>query len=92
MRLRYPFWLLATLLSAVAARAQAVDSMVDVGGYRLHFHLVKGTGLPIVFEAGGGDDASTWDAILTPIANVTGATLITYDRAGFGHSEVAPLE
>jgi len=66
--------------------------MIDVGGYRLHFHVVRGSGLPILFEAGGGDDASTWDSILTPIANVTGATLITYDRAGFGKSEVAPLE
>lgn len=66
--------------------------MVDVGGYRLHFHVVKGSGLPILFEAGGGDDASTWNSILAPIANVTGATLITYDRAGFGSSEVAPLD
>lgn len=66
--------------------------MVDVGGYRLHFHVVKGSGLPILFEAGGGDDASTWNSILAPIASVTGATLITYDRAGFGSSEVAPLD
>jgi pimeloyl-ACP methyl ester carboxylesterase len=66
--------------------------MVDVGGYRLHFHVIKGSGLPILFEAGGGDDASTWDSILAATANVTGATLITYDRAGFGKSEAAPLE
>lgn len=66
--------------------------MVDVGGYRLHFHVVKGIGLPILFEAGGGDDASAWNSILTSVANVTGATLITYDRAGFGSSEVAPLD
>jgi pimeloyl-ACP methyl ester carboxylesterase len=92
-RLAHPVLLLLTLfLSAATARAQADEYMVDVGGYRLHFHVVKGSGLPILFEAGGGDDASTWDSILTPTAKVTGATLITYDRAGFGRSEVAPLE
>jgi pimeloyl-ACP methyl ester carboxylesterase len=92
-RLAPPVLLLLPLfLSAATARAQADEYMVDVGGYRLHFHVVKGTGLPILFEAGGGDDASTWDSILGPAAKVTGATLITYDRAGFGRSEVAPLE
>ncbi len=84
--------LLALFLLPAAARSQSDDEMVDVGGYRLHFHVVKGHGLPILFDAGGGDDASTWDAILTPAAKVTGATLITYDRAGFGKSEVAPFD
>jgi hypothetical protein len=93
LRLAHAVLMLVTLvLSAAAARAQVEDSMVDVGGYRLHFHIVKGSGLPILFEAGGGDDATTWDSILTPVANVTGATVIAYDRAGFGKSEVAPLE
>ena len=41
-RLAQPVLLLVTLfLSAAAARAQADDSMVDVGGYRLHFHVFK---------------------------------------------------
>jgi hypothetical protein len=84
--------LLTLFLSSATACAQADDHMVDVGGYRLHFHVVKGTGLPILFEAGGGDDGSTWDSVLSPTAKITGATLITYDRAGFGKSEVAPLD
>jgi pimeloyl-ACP methyl ester carboxylesterase len=29
-----------------------------------------------------------WDIILKPIADITHATLITYDRAGFGKSEL----
>jgi pimeloyl-ACP methyl ester carboxylesterase len=92
-RLAQPLLLsLISLLSAATARAQTEDHLVDVGGYKLHFHVIKGSGIPILFEAGGGDDSSPWNAILTPIANVTGATLITYDRAGFGKSEVAPLE
>lgn len=65
---------------------QTIDTLVDVGGYKLHFHIIKGKGIPILFEAGGGEDATTWKNILKPIADVTAATLITYDRTGFGKS------
>ncbi|UPL47567.1 alpha/beta fold hydrolase [Hymenobacter sublimis] len=83
--------LLLCLLPLVPQRghAQTVDTLVDVGGYRLHFHIIKGKGTPILFEAGGGDDARVWEQLLTPLAQVTGTTLITYDRAGFGKSEVS---
>ncbi|UOQ77586.1 alpha/beta hydrolase [Hymenobacter sp. 5516J-16] len=83
--------LLLCLLPLVPQRghAQTVDTLVDVGGYRLHFHIVKGQGTPILFEAGGGDDARVWEQLLKPLAQVTGTTLITYDRAGFGKSEVS---
>ena len=70
------------------ARCQETDTLVDVGGHRLHFHILRGRGVPIVFEAGGGDDGTVWDSLLHPIAALTGAPLITYDRAGFGKSEV----
>jgi pimeloyl-ACP methyl ester carboxylesterase len=66
--------------------AQNIDTLVEVGGYRLHFNIIKGSGTPILFEAGGGDDATTWKNIIHPIADSTHATLITYDRAGFGKS------
>jgi|TARA_B110000037_G_C17034309_1_gene470904 pimeloyl-ACP methyl ester carboxylesterase len=65
-----------------------LDTLIDVGGYKLHFNIIKGKGTPILFEAGLGDDGTIWDNILMPIHNVTGATIITYDRAGFGKSEV----
>ncbi len=71
-----------------AARCQATDTLVDVGGYRLHFHILRGRGVPILFDAGGGDDGTVWDSLLNPIAGITGAPLITYDRAGFGQSEI----
>jgi pimeloyl-ACP methyl ester carboxylesterase len=48
--------------------------------------IIHGKGIPILFEAGGGEDAATWKKILHPIADLTAATLITYDRAGFGKS------
>ena len=73
---------------AHAARCQERDTLVDVGGYRLHFHILPGHGVPILFDAGGGDDGTVWDSLLAPIADITGASLITYDRAGFGRSEI----
>ncbi|MCR9228176.1 MAG: alpha/beta fold hydrolase [Flavobacteriaceae bacterium] len=51
---------------------------------------MKGEGIPILFEAGGGDHSHVWNNILEKIHNVTGTTLITYDRSGFGQSELNP--
>ncbi|HWB91110.1 MAG TPA: alpha/beta fold hydrolase [Puia sp.] len=73
-------------LIATTVSAQDIDTLIDVGGYRLHFHILRGTGMPILFEGGAGAETSVWDTILKPIAYVTHATLITYDRAGFGKS------
>jgi len=75
-------------LLAHPARCQGRDTLVDVGGYRFHFHIVPGRGVPILFDAGGGDDGTVWDSLLPPISKITGAPLITYDRAGFGKSEI----
>jgi pimeloyl-ACP methyl ester carboxylesterase len=86
--------LILSLVFCVAAQRQSKenDVMVNVGGGRLHFHVVKGTGIPILFDAGGGDDGSVWDGILKPLSEITGATLITYDRLGFGKSEFDSLD
>jgi pimeloyl-ACP methyl ester carboxylesterase len=81
----YSFLSLA-FFNATKARSQTIDTLVDVGGYKLHFNIIKGTGTPILFEAGGGDDATTWKNIIKPIADLTKTTLIAYDRAGFGKS------
>lgn len=63
-----------------------LDTMIEVGGHQLHFAVWKGKEPAILFEAGGGDDMTTWKTVLAPIYRATGATLITYDRAGFGRS------
>jgi pimeloyl-ACP methyl ester carboxylesterase len=76
------------LLGALIARSQDIDTLVDVDGYKLHFHIIKGKGIPILFESGGGDDGSTWNRLLPYISDTLGTTLITYDRAGFGKSEL----
>lgn len=65
-----------------------MDTLIDVGGYRLHFNIVQGKGVPILFEAGGGGDGSVWRKLLNPLHDSTGAILITYDRAGLGKSEI----
>ena len=65
-----------------------IDTLMDVGGHRLHFHIWKGKTPAILFEAGGGDNLTVWNDLLAPIYKATGATLVTYDRAGSGKSEI----
>lgn len=69
-------------------QAQIIDTLIDVGGYNLHFNIVKGKGTPILFESGNGSDASDWKSILKQLHDSTEATLITYDRAGLGFSGI----
>lgn len=65
---------------------QNIDSLIDVGGYNLHFNIIQDTGLPIIFESGAGDDGTIWESIIKQLDSLTDATLITYDRSGFGKS------
>lgn len=86
-------WLLLTMnavfiLGFYTVKSQNNDTLIDVGGFKLHFNIIKGKGIPILFESGGGDDGSVWNRLLPYIADSLGATLITYDRAGFGKSQL----
>lgn len=65
-----------------------IDTLVDVGEHKIHFNILKGKGVPILFESGNGDDGTVWKDILLPLHDSTGATLITYDRAGLGRSGI----
>jgi hypothetical protein len=80
--------LVLSTLAGNSAQSQETDVSIHVQGDQLHFHILKGRGIPILFEAGGGDDSTVWPDIAKPIRDITGATLITYDRAGFGRSEL----
>ena len=64
------------------------DTLIDVGGHKLHFVVTKAGEPTILLEAGGGADASQWKEIQHKLANETNATIISYDRAGFGKSEL----
>ncbi|MGB3143152.1 MAG: alpha/beta hydrolase [Maribacter sp.] len=68
------------------APSQTIDTLVNLGTHDLHFNIIQGNGTPILFESGNGDDGSVWKPILKEIHDSTGATLITYDRAGLGRS------
>ena len=69
---------------------EVLDTLVDIGGYNMHFSVIKGEGTPILFESGAGNDGSVWKALAKDVHDVTGATVIYYDRSGFGTSELNP--
>lgn len=75
-----------SLVMSVNVKAQLLDTIVDARPYQLHFRIVKGKKPPILFESGGGQDASQWDSIAIAVHQRLQATVITYDRAGFGQS------
>jgi pimeloyl-ACP methyl ester carboxylesterase len=75
---------------AWADSAVGVTHLIERGGRKIAFHVTRGTGETIVLDAGAGEDASYWNSVVPTIAEKTGATIITYDRAGSGGSEEAP--
>ena len=70
---------------------QVIDTLINVGNHNLHFNIIKGKNTPILFESGNGSDGSVWKDLLEQLSASTGATLITYDRAGLGKSEIDSL-
>jgi len=79
----------ATILAAAQDQvAEAVEKLVDVGGYNLNFRIIPGHGHAILLEAGGGMDSTEWNVLAPRLARETGATVIAYDRAGFGKSDL----
>ncbi|MFC8079652.1 alpha/beta fold hydrolase [Streptomyces sp. NPDC057307] len=66
--------------------------MITNDGHRLAFHVTPGTGddRTIVLDSGGGEDSSQWKDLVPKLHAATGATVITYDRAGLGKSDVVP--
>lgn len=71
-----------------SASAPLVERRIDVGGYRLNFQTIQGRGPVILLEAGGGLDSTEWADIGPRLARETGATVVAYDRAGFGKSDL----
>ena len=62
--------------------------MVDVGGYRLHLH-VMGSGQPtVILDAGMVSFSSNWAWVQPEVAKVT--RVVAYDRAGLGWSDPSP--
>jgi pimeloyl-ACP methyl ester carboxylesterase len=68
-----------------------VDTMVDVGGYRAHFRIHRGSvPVTVVMELGGGATLESLGGLDSVVARRTRATVVSYERAGFGGSEMGP--
>ena len=69
----------------------SVDTMLDVGGYRAHFRIHRGTvPVTVVMELGGGATLESLGGLDSVLAQRTRATVVSYERAGFGSSELGP--
>ena len=68
--------------------AEVIETLVQAGKYRLNFQVIEGGNLTILLEAGGGMDSREWNKIAPELARKTGATVVSYDRAGFGKSDL----
>ena len=65
------------------------EHAIDVGGRKLH-GFVYGEGSPtVVLISGHNAPQAYWNGIVSAIAEV--ATVVTYDRAGYGVSEIGEL-
>jgi pimeloyl-ACP methyl ester carboxylesterase len=66
-----------------------IDTLIVVGNNeKLHIRLSRGGEPTILLESGGGADATQWNAIQQRLADETNATIVSYDRAGFGLSDL----
>lgn len=65
-----------------------VEKLIDVGCCRLNFTIIPGSNAVILLEVGGGADSTGWGNFPKLLAQETGATVVSYDRAGFGKSDL----
>jgi pimeloyl-ACP methyl ester carboxylesterase len=89
------FWAFSPILARASCplidreqKMEAIETMVQVGKYRLNFQVIEGGEPIILLEAGGGMDSRVWNNIAAEVARKTGATVVSYDRAGFGKSDL----
>lgn len=76
------------LVASPAVGSEEGDRLIDVGGHRLRARS-WGLGRPaVVLDSGMGEALETWKDLPAKIAEVT--TVIAYDRAGLGESEMGP--
>ncbi len=83
-----PLIVLGLSFGLMAASPTVMEKRVDVGPCMLNFKWIEGNDVTILFESGGGWDSGEWDGIIGKVAERTGATVMSYDRAGFGKSDL----
>jgi len=82
------FSLAVSVRGETAAEPAVIDTMVTVDGVGFHFQVIEGGNPTILLESGGGMDLSEWKDMAPSLALQTGATVVSYSRAGFGKSEL----
>ena len=69
------------------------DKYVDIGTHKLRVVLSDvQSKYTIVLESGGGMYSNAYAAIQDTLATLTGMRVMSYDRSGFGQSELGPSE
>lgn len=77
--------------SPASSEPVSEEHLIDAGSYRLLFRVIPGKDPVILLEAGGGMDSGEWQALAPRIAQATGATVVAYDRPGFGGSDLPDI-
>lgn len=68
-----------------------LDRLIDIGTHRLRVVLSNAPSeYTIVLEAGGGKDSESYREIQDRLATLSGVRVMSYDRSGFGQSELGP--
>jgi pimeloyl-ACP methyl ester carboxylesterase len=86
-------WLMLIIVSAAGAESTHVvapyqQAPIDVRGHKLQFRMYRGGQKTVVLESGFGYGADEWDELASRLRSATGATIISYDRAGLGMSDL----
>lgn len=67
------------------------DKFVDVGTHKLRVILSDiSSKYTIILESGGGQYSEVYKEMQDTLAKLTGITIMSYDRSGFGQSELGP--
>jgi pimeloyl-ACP methyl ester carboxylesterase len=73
-----------TLILPAHSAAPPRDEVISIDGQNYHLEISGHAGPAVVFEAGLGNDLSTWDLVAEPIAKF--ARVVRYERPGLGKS------
>ena len=69
----------------------AVDKFIDIGTHKLRVVLSDIAGeYTIVLEAGGGNHSASYQKVQDALVKATSIRVVSYDRSGFGQSELGP--
>ncbi len=87
----YPIyaWVGAVLCAASSLSAQTRETHAPLPGVRLWYFDSGGTGVPVVFLHAATGSSRVWEHQI-PAFTAAGYRLITYDRRGYGRSEIDP--